>query len=90
MESLGEAETKALDAVCELLNASTLLPPGVNLKADTRLLDGGLLDSLGILQLTERIEETFGIKVADEDFVPENFETVRSLARYISRRLAAV
>lgn len=90
MEKPGETDTKVLDAVYAFLSTAASLPPGVALKADTPLLEGGVLDSLGILQLTTQIEKTFGIQVSDEDFVPENFETVGSLARYISARLTSV
>lgn len=80
-------EARVYDVVCGFLSSATALPPGMELGADTPLLDGGALDSLGILQLTARLEEAFGIQVSDEDFVPENFETVGAVVRYVSRRV---
>lgn len=85
-----DVEFRVLDVVRQFLGASATLPAGTDLDAQTPLLDSGVLDSLGILQLTTRIEQVFGIEVTDEDFVPENFATVGSLARYVGTRLAAV
>lgn len=81
-----QTQTRVREVVRDFLGAA--MAPGGELTADTKLLEGGLLDSLGILQLTARIEEVFGIQVADEDFVPGNFETVGSLTRYVDARLA--
>ncbi len=59
-----------------------------NLKDDDSLLVKGILDSIEILKLTSFIEENFGVPVGDEDLVPENFETIASLRRYIEGRRA--
>lgn len=61
--------------------------PGVNeISLDTRLLADGALDSLGILQLTMFLADELRIEVADEDFMPENFETVGNLVQFILRK----
>ena len=49
---------------------------------DVSLLEQGIIDSTGVLDLMMFMEEAFGIQVADEDVVPENFDSVASLARY--------
>jgi acyl carrier protein len=85
--SARNVEAEVFAVVCEFLSTATSLPPGMDLNSDTPLLEGGALDSLGILQLTARLEEAFGLQVADEDFTPENFETIGSLSRYIGARL---
>lgn len=48
-----------------------------------KLLDGDVLDSLGIVQLTMFLADEFDIEITDEDFEPENFDTVGRLARLI-------
>lgn len=50
------------------------------------LLSNGLIDSLGILKLTEFLEKEFGIKVDDEDIEPENFKNLKALQRFIESR----
>ena len=48
----------------------------MNLGIEDDLLNTGILDSLGILQLVTFVEERFGTQVPDEDVVFENFHTV--------------
>ncbi len=54
---------------------------------DVSLLDTGIMDSLGVLQLVSFVEETFSIQVEDVDVVPDNFDSVRSLATYTRRKV---
>jgi len=53
------------------------------------LLDGGLVDSVGVLRLAAFIEEHFDIQVEDEDLIPENFQTVRAVAAFVRSKAAA-
>jgi len=46
----------------------------------------GVLDSLGTLRLVVFIEETYSIQVADGELIPENFDTVERLAKYIQTK----
>jgi acyl carrier protein len=50
------------------------------------LMQSGTLDSTGILELIMFIEETFGIKVVDEEMVPANLDSVRSVVSYLERK----
>jgi acyl carrier protein len=52
----------------------------------TPLLDTGLLDSLGILDVVEFVEQRFGIPLSDDDLVPENFQTVESLSAFLAKK----
>jgi acyl carrier protein len=54
-----------------------------NLNVDDDLLDSGILNSLGILQLVAFIDERLGIQVPDEDVVYENFHSVAALTSYL-------
>ena len=54
------------------------------------LLDSGAIDSLGILDVMAHLGEAFSIVIEDEDFTPENFETLASLTELVrSKRVAA-
>ncbi|MCI1747727.1 MAG: acyl carrier protein [Acidipropionibacterium sp.] len=53
---------------------------------DASLLDSGVIDSTGILELIEFLEETFGISVADNETVPENLDGVDRVVAYLSRK----
>lgn len=47
---------------------------------------GSLLDSMDILNLVEYVEQQFGIKIADDELVPENFQTLRHVAGLIASK----
>ena len=56
---------------------------------DDPLLDSGVVDSLGILEIVGFLGEEFGIEVSDEELTPENFASVNALAAYAGRKLEA-
>lgn len=53
---------------------------------DQSLMSTGVLDSTGILELITFVEETFGIKVADEEMLPENFDSVDAVTAFVGRK----
>lgn len=55
-----------------------------------QLLESGIVDSMGILQLVGFLESEFAIKVDDEEIVPKNFETTRSIAAFVAAKLDGV
>jgi acyl carrier protein len=56
---------------------------------DAPLLDSGLVDSVGILRLVAFLEGEFRVRVKDGDLVPANFQTMRSIARFLATRRPA-
>ncbi|MEE9342396.1 MAG: acyl carrier protein [Gammaproteobacteria bacterium] len=48
------------------------------------LLDAGL-DSMGIMRLVLYIEEAFGVSLPDDELVPENLRTLKSLEDWVNR-----
>jgi acyl carrier protein len=60
--------------------------PAGELGNDDSLLDKGIIDSTGVLELVTFVEQTFGITIADEELVPENLDSVNRLEAYIKRK----
>ncbi|MCP4292289.1 MAG: acyl carrier protein [bacterium] len=50
------------------------------------LLDGGIIDSVGVMELVAFLEQDFEMSVADEDLIPENLDSVENLVAYIDRK----
>jgi acyl carrier protein len=50
------------------------------------LIEAGLIDSTGILELVAFLETAFHIEIADEDIVPENLDTVAAIAAFVGRK----
>lgn len=55
---------------------------------DAPLLESGIVDSMGILQLVGFLESEFSIVVDDEDILPENFETMTSIVNLVVTKVA--
>ncbi|MFA5925051.1 MAG: acyl carrier protein [Methylococcaceae bacterium] len=49
-------------------------------------LAGGILDSTGVLEIILFIEETFGIKVNDDEMLPANLDSVDKLVAFIKHK----
>lgn len=55
------------------------------LSADYDLLENGVVDSLGMFELVRFIEERLGVEVADDELVPENFQSLNAITGMIER-----
>lgn len=51
-------------------------------------IDGGIIDSVGVLELVAFLEATFGFRVEDEELVPENLDSIDKLVTYVDSKLA--
>jgi acyl carrier protein len=58
----------------------------VDLRDDTSLLNSGVIDSGGVFELVEFVETQFKIKVADDEIVPEHFESIDSIAKLVESK----
>lgn len=52
------------------------------------LLEAGLIDSTGILELLAFLELEFGVQILDEEVVPDNFDSIVMITSYISAKRA--
>ena len=66
--------------------SDNFMSPEESLRDDASLLEEGILDSTGVLDLVMFIEETFGIEVKDEELVPENLDSVNKLVAFVGRK----
>jgi len=57
-----------------------------SLKEDTSFIDNGIIDSTGILELVTFIEDIFGIRVEDEELIPENLDSIANVLQYILKK----
>ena len=58
------------------------------LTAETSLINGGWVDSTGMLEMVAFLEVEFGIQVSEEELVPENFETIARMVAYLDGKRA--
>ena len=56
------------------------------LEDSASLLDHGIIDSTGVLEVIGFIEETFGFTVEDNEMLPENLDSIEHIANFIARK----
>lgn len=54
---------------------------------DDSFFDTGLLDSMGVLTLVEFVREKYGIKIEDDELLPENWDSVNRITAFVQSRL---
>jgi acyl carrier protein len=55
-------------------------------KPETSFLKTALIDSTGIVELADFLDSKFGVTVADNEFVPENLDSVANIAAFVVRK----
>jgi acyl carrier protein len=54
---------------------------------DDSFLERGIIDSTGVMELVAFLEEQYGIKLHDQDLIPDNLDSINGLARFVESRL---
>jgi acyl carrier protein len=56
------------------------------LSATASLIDEGLIDSTGVLELVSFLEETFRMQIGDAEIVPENMGSIAGIVAFVERK----
>jgi acyl carrier protein len=75
--------------VREFLVSNFLFDPDAALDAGDSLLENGVVDSTGMLEVIQFLEATFDIQVDDMEVLPDNLDSVRNLTNFIARKRTA-
>lgn len=55
---------------------------------DDSLVDAGIIDSMGILELISHLEDYYHIKVNDDELVPENLDTIANVRAFLEKKMS--
>jgi acyl carrier protein len=58
------------------------------LAEDASLLDQGIIDSTGVLEVIGFLESTFGITVEDAEMLPDNLDSIQRISAFVARKQA--
>ncbi len=58
------------------------------LKNDDSFMDKNIVDSTGILEIIEFLEEECSIKIEDEEMIPDNLDSIQKIVSFVERKLA--
>ena len=57
---------------------------------DSSFLEKGILDSTGVLELVAHLETAYRIKVNDDEFLPDNLDSIKAICDFLERKKIAV
>ena len=64
-----------------------LFGQAAGLADDTSFLEQAVIDSTGVLELVAHLEATYGIKVNDDELIPDNLDSIQSVAAFVQKKL---
>jgi acyl carrier protein len=67
-----------------------LFGQGAQLKDDESFLDGGIVDSTGVLQLVGFLEQHYEITIDNAELIPDNLDSVERVTRFVRQKLFAI
>ncbi len=77
-------QTTVKDQIRQFVNDELAAAKGITVvNDDESLIDNGVVDSLGIFRLVTFLEETFGVKVGDEEISAENLQSVNVIEQLV-------
>ena len=56
------------------------------LENDDSFMESGIIDSTGILELVRFLESEFGVKVLDEELIPDNLDSINKIVAFMERK----
>lgn len=77
------------DTLAGFIQDSLLLGKPTDVRGLPSFLEAGIIDSTGVLELVQFVEETWDLKVNDEDMIPDNLDSLPRLVGFVMRKQAA-
>jgi acyl carrier protein len=56
------------------------------LAGSSSLIETGIIDSTGVLELVGFLEDTYDIRITDDELVPENLDSIDNIVRFLSQK----
>lgn len=63
--------------------------PDFELNQEDSLLQKGVLDSMGVIEVLEFLQDEFGVQFEDDEITEENLGSLSAIAKYISTKRQA-
>ena len=81
------SEEKISGKIIDYMSETFPRVDSATLSPETDLIEEGIVDSFGLIEIVSFIQREFNITVNDDDILPENFITVEAMTSYILRTL---
>ena len=73
--------------ISTFISDNLLLGRSVDIAGTPSFLEAGIIDSTGVLELVQFLEETWGLSVQDEEMVPANLDSLANLEAFVKKKL---
>jgi acyl carrier protein len=74
------------DTIRQFISTNFYVAQAGDLTDDASLLDKGIIDSTGVLEVVGFLEKTFSIQVEDAEMVPDNLDSIAKIAAFVERK----
>jgi acyl carrier protein len=64
-----------------------LADEGSELAGGDSLIEAGVIDSTGVLELIEFLEANYAIQISDEEVLPDNLDSIERIGRFVTAKL---
>ena len=82
--------TNVDQTISAFITDNLLLGKRIDISGAPSFLEAGIIDSTGVLELVQFIEDTWGVAVKDEEMVPENLDSLARLVRFVDKKTSAL
>jgi acyl carrier protein len=72
--------------VREFITTNFYVPHPQALADTASLLEAGVIDSTGVLEIIAFLESRFGLKVSDSEVLPDNLDSIERIAKFVARK----
>lgn len=84
-----EAGQAIRERVRGFIGENFYVPEAEKLPDEASLVERGIVDSTGVLEVIAFVEEAFAVRVEDAEAVPANLDSIGNIAAFVERKLAA-
>lgn len=81
------AREQIIERIVQYVKLNFAYDHSVELPLDKSLLEMGIIDSYGVIDLVAHCESEFGITIEDDEVTTENLGSILKMADFIVRRL---
>jgi acyl carrier protein len=87
-QQVGQPSATIKDQVREFVRENLASSKGIESFTDTEsLTENGVIDSLGIFRLVAFLEETFGVRISDEEINAQNLSSIEQIEQLVVAKL---
>jgi acyl carrier protein len=78
--------TSARQEIRHFIVQTFLFGQDLELDDGASLLEKGIIDSTGVLELVAHLEQVYGISVNNDELVPDNLDSIEAIGAYLARK----